>query len=161
MDNFNDLFDVKDLKSKLDAAEESSSQSPEFKDVPAGAYEVKLEKGDLVKSSTNKPMCKMQFRIIGGDYDKQCLFYNKVLVGVNKDTGELSAMPLHFNNEFLKSLKVFDDADIVFNDFVDYKNLILDVVEEANKRGLTFKLEYTKKGEFAEFKIKEVYDTPF
>jgi len=153
MENFNELFNVEDLKNSLNAAKENT---PEYKDVVPGTYEVKIEKCELAKSKTNKPMCKIRFRIIGGDFDNQCLFYNKVLVGVDNE-GKLSAMPLHFNNEFLKSLKVFADEEIVFNDFNDYAGLLLDIADEAEQRNMSFKLQYSIKNDFGEFKILDVY----
>lgn len=151
MENFDNLFDVEALRNNLDKA-----QKKEFKDVVPGIYEVRLESCALAASSTNKPMCKMKFTVIGGEYDNQPIFYNKVLVGTNA-SGELNAMGLHFNNLFLKSMKIFADEEIKFVDFRDYSNLLADIEAEANELKMTFKLEYSKKGDFANYRILDVY----
>ena len=160
MTDFNNLFNVEALKQQVANA---SAKKTDYPDVPAGKYEVKIAKAELgetkPKDNTDpKPMCKIQFEILDGEYKTQRFFYNKPLIGLSKETGELTALPLHYNNEFLKSLNVFADSEIVFEDFNQYKDLLLDIAETSEIDHLSWLIEYKpgddSKGTFPEFKVR-------
>ena len=89
-----------------------------------------------------------------GDYKKQCLFYNQVLVGTDKNTNQLTAYGIHKFNQFLKSLD--SGLTIEFKDFKQYEDLLLDIAEEVEK--LTYLIEYSKVNDFATYKVKEIYE---
>lgn len=160
MTDFNNLFNVDALKKQV---AEASNKKTDYPEIPAGKYEVKIIKAELgeTKPKDNndpKPMCKIQFKILDGDYKDNLIFYNKPLIGISKETGELTALPLHYNNEFLKSLKVFAENEIVFDDFDQYKDLLLDIAEVSEADDLSWLIEYKPgddtKGTFPEFKVR-------
>lgn len=126
----------------------------EFKELPNGTYDCKLEKLELGESNKGKPMVKAMFRILRGDYKKQCLFYNGVMVA--KDP-QYNGFMIHRVLEFLKSLQVLDESEIDFDgDFSDFNDLLLDIAEESE--GLTFEIEKSKDGDYSKLEVIDVYE---
>jgi hypothetical protein len=152
MSRFNDLYDTKALQESLAKANENGNG--EFPEVPVGKYVVKVEKIELGSTKAGVPMGKIQFRIIEGDYKKQCLFYNQVLVGTDKNTGELSAFGIHNFNEFLKSLET--NVEVKFKDFDQYADMLLDIAEDVE--GLEYDIQYGRNNDFPTFKVLAVYE---
>lgn len=152
MNNFNDLYDVNALQNSVKEIE--SNNGGDYPEVPVGKYEVKVEKIELAESKNGMPMAKVQMRIVEGTYKKSCLFYNQVLVGTDKQTGQLTAFGIHNFNKFLKSLD--SGLEIEFKDFKQYENLLLDVAEQVEK--LVYLVEYSKSNDFPTYKIKEIYE---
>ena len=54
--DFKKWDDNADLEGLIKDVEETKEKGGNFKDVPHGKYEVKVDKMELVESSTNKPM---------------------------------------------------------------------------------------------------------
>lgn len=50
------------------------SNNGTFEDLPEGRYEIIVEKADIIPTSTEKPMLKMQYRITEGKYKKRVVF---------------------------------------------------------------------------------------
>ena len=126
----------------------NSSDTPVYKDVPDGEYEVKVEKMELVATKeTHKPMLSVWFKIVSGDLKGQLIFMNQVAD---------EAFKIHIINEFLRSLST--DKDIEFVNYKQYGNLIMDVAEEIDGK-FEYGLSYThnRKG-YAVFEIKEVFE---
>lgn len=134
-----------DMKEQVEAA----SNGGDYEDVPVGAYEVELNTLELKESSTGKPMLSAWLQIIGGNYDKQMLFYNQVIN---------NAFGIHNANEFLKSLE--SGVDVVWqDDYEAYDNMVSDIKEAVDASENTFKCEYSKsKKDFGIFKITEIYE---
>ncbi len=132
---------------KKDIAEAKENGGGDFKEVPAGNYEVKVEKLELTESKTGKPMVKAWFKILTGDYKNSLIFMNQLV-----DEG----FKLNIMNEFLKSLE--SEMEVYFDSFKQYNDLILDIHECIDGK-LEYLLEYgeNKKG-FKTYKIKEVFD---
>lgn len=151
---FNDLYDVNALQKSLEEVEKNNNNTGDFPEVPVGKYEVTIEKIELAESKNGSPMGKIQFRIIEGDFKKSCLFYNQVLVGKDKNTGELTAFGLHKFNEFLKTLD--SQVEIKFKDFYQYEQLLLDVAEEVES--LVYEIQYGKNNDFPTFKVLNIYE---
>lgn len=143
-EEFDKKFDLNGLKNDI---EDANNNTPNFEEVPAGTYEVKIEKLELTTSKTNKPMVKAQFRILAGDHAKQCIFMNQLV-----DEG----FKIHIMNEFLKSLE--SDMEVYFDSFSQYNELILDIHECIDGK-LEYLLEYgeNKKG-FKTYTIKEIFE---
>ena len=143
-EEFDKKFDLEGLKNDI---EDANNNTPNYEEVPAGTYEVKIEKLELTTSKTNKPMVKAQFRILAGDHTKQCIFMNQLV-----DEG----FKIHIMNDFLKSLE--SDMEVYFDSFSQYNNLILDIHECIDGK-LEYLLEYgeNKKG-FKTYTIKEVFE---
>ena len=148
---FDKQFDTKGLKEDLHEIEKNGGTG-EYKEVPYGDYEVKIEKMELgetgPKSKTpGAPMLKVQFRILTGEFKNSCIFMNQVIT---------QAFQLHIALDFLKSLD--SGIDITFDSFMQFSDLILDVHEAINDV-LEYALKYseTSKG-FKKFEITEVFD---
>lgn len=152
MTDFNFDFDLNDIEESLQTIQNNDITDRE---VRPGKYEVKIEKIELKATKDGgKPMAFVQMRIQDGEFKNMCLFYNQVLVGFDKNTGKLTAFGIHNFNKFLKSLD--SGVQIVFKDFKQYANLMLDVSELVEN--LTYLIEFTKKGDFANYKVLEIFE---
>lgn len=145
-------FDTKGLKDDLKEIEENGGTG-DYREVPCGRYEVKIEKMELGETgpkskNPGSPMLKVQFRILTGEYKNSCIFMNQVIT---------QAFQLHLAKEFLQSLD--SGLDIDFESFMQFSDLILDVHEAINGR-LEYGLDYseTSKG-FKKFEITDVFET--
>ena len=116
-DKWNKQIDVEGLKK--DIAEADQGGSGEYREVPVGTYEVKIEKIELKESSNGNPMVSMWFRILSGDFENSMLFMNQVIT----QGFQISQM-----NRFLKSMNIFEDEDIEFKDYGQYNDLLMDYI---------------------------------
>lgn len=141
---FDKEFDVKGLKEDL---KNISSNSADYKEVPLGTYEVKIEKLELVESKSGKPMVSCWMRILTGEYKNSIIFMNQVIH---------TSFGLHIANDFLRSLE--SEVEVTFDNFTQYHNMLLDI-HEAVDGTLEYAVEYgeTNKG-FKTFKITEVFE---
>ena len=143
-EKFDKEIDVEGLKAD---AKEAAKNGGNFKEVPHGTYEVKVDKMELKESKTGKPMLSIWFKILDGQYKNSLIFYNQVL-----STG----FGLHNADEFLKSLD--SGINVEFVNFKQYNNMILDIVE-AIDGVLEYGLEYSEgKNGFSNYKITDVFE---
>lgn len=143
-EKFDKAYDNEGLKKDINEAKENGGN---YEEVPAGKYEVKIEKLELTESKTNKPMVKAQFRIVSGDHAKQCIFMNQLV-----DEG----FKINIMNEFLKSLD--SGVEVYFDSFKQYNELILDIHEAIDGK-LEYLLDYSEnKNGFKTYKIKEIFE---
>ena len=141
---FDKAVDVKALAEDV----KNSSDSPVYKDVPDGDYEIKVEKLELVATKeTHKPMVSGWFRILSGEYKGQLIFMNQVVD---------EAFKIHLVKQFLISLDT--DLDIDFVNYTQFGNLLMDVHEAVDGK-LEYHLKYgeNRKG-FKTYEIIEVFD---
>lgn len=144
-------FDVKGLKDDLHEIEENGGTG-DYREVPLGRYEVKIEKMELGETgpkskNPGSPMLKVQFRIVSGEYKNSCIFMNQVIT---------QGFQLHIATKFLKSLD--SGVNVDFESFMQFSDLILDIHEAINGR-LEYGLDYseTSKG-FKQFEITDVFE---
>ena len=131
----------------LEALEEAKKN--EFADVPNGIYEVKIEKMELDESKDGKPMLKVQFSILSGKYKKQKIFYNQVAT---------AGFPMHKTLEFLRSLEMFDEDEVVFDgNYEALYELITEMSDESSEYSYDLK-KSTNSKDYPEYKILKVYD---
>ena len=143
-DKFDKEIDVEGLKEDAKVAAENGG---DFKEVPHGLYEVKVDKMELKESKKGKPMLSIRFKILNGEYENSLIFYNQVL-----STG----FGLHNANDFLRSLD--SGIDIEFKSFKQYNDLILDI-HEAIDGNIEYALDYSEgKNGFSKYEITDVYD---
>lgn len=142
-DKWNDEIDTKGLAEEVKSASENKQ---EFKEVPHGIYEVKVDKMEIKASQKGDPMLSVWFKIVDGEYKNQRLFMNQVI---------RLGFQIHIANEFLRSLD--SGLDIEFIEYNQYNNLILDVLEKIDGK-LEYALEYGENKGYDTFKIKEVFD---
>lgn len=142
---FDKAIDVAGLQADVKEAAENGGTG-EFKEVPHGTYEVKVEKMELKASKKGDPMVVIWFSILDGEYKNSKLFMNQV---INQ------GFQIHIVNELLRSMDT--GLQIQFENFEQYGNLLLDIHEAVDGK-LEFALEYGEKKGFSTFKIKEVYE---
>jgi len=142
---FDKAIDVTGLRKDVKEAAENGGTG-EFKEVPHGTYEVKVEKMELKASKKGDPMVVIWFSILEGEYKNYKLFMNQVIT---------QGFQIHIVNELLRAMD--SGIDIEFQNFEQYGNLLLDIHEAIDGK-LEFALEYGEKKGFNTFKIKEVYE---
>ncbi|MEY8001187.1 DUF669 domain-containing protein [Clostridium sp. Mt-5] len=148
MANIWDKFDKEiDVDGLTRDAKEAAENGGDFKEVPHGQYEVKVDKMELKESKKGKPMLSIWFKILNGEYENSLIFYNQVL-----STG----FGLHNANEFLRSLD--SGIDVEFKNFKQYNDLILDVYEAIDGNA-EYAIDYSEgKNGFSNYKITDVFD---
>lgn len=141
-------IDVEGLQKDIAEADQGNSQG-EFKEVPVGNYEVKIEKMELKASSKGDPMVSIWFRILNGEYEKCMLFMNQVIT----QGFQISQM-----NRFLKSMEAVDASAVEFKNYGQYNDLLMDIFEAVDEN-LEFLLEYKQNNKgYSVYSIKEVYE---
>lgn len=146
-DKWNKSIDVEGLKK--DIAEADNGQQGDYREVPVGTYECKIEKLELKESSKGSPMVSAWFRILNGDFENSIMFMNQVIT---------QGFQISIVNRFLKSLEAVDDDLIEFKDYAQYNDLLMDIMEAVDGQ-LEFLIEYKKsRKDFAVYTVKEVYD---
>ena len=147
-DKFDKTVDVDGLNKDL---QENKENFGEFKDVPLGEYEVKVNKMQLKTSKKGDPMLMVQFKILEGEYKNSSVFYNQVLN---------QGFQIHIANEMLRSFDTGIDVPSEFKGYAFYNNLIMDVLEEIDSQQLEYALEYGENDKgFNTFKIVEVFES--
>lgn len=133
-----------DLEGLKKDVEESSTS--DFKEVPTGKYVVEVNKLELGESSKNDPMVKAWFKIVEGEYKGSIIFMNQVLT---------KGFQIHIVNELLRSFGT--KANITFESYSQYADLLLDVFEEVNGN-FEYTLNFGEKNGFNTFKIEEIFE---
>lgn len=134
-------------KLKEDAVAAAENGFGDYKDVPAGKYEVKITKLELAESKSGKPMLTCWMQILDGEYKNSYIFMNQVMhVGFG----------IHKANEFLRSLD--SGIDVQFENFKQFHDMLLDI-HEAIDGVSEFAIEYgvDKKG-YNTYEVLEVFD---
>ena len=146
-DKWNKNIDTKGLKKDIEEAEANGGNG-EYREVPVGTYEVKIDKMELKESSKGDPMFFAQFRILNGEFENSCLFMNQVIT---------QGFQIGQVNKFLRSLEAVDEVE--FKDYGQYNDLIMDAMEAIDEAGLEYLVEFKKsKKDFPVYTIKEVYE---
>lgn len=143
-EKFDKEFDLAGLKEDLKSVGANKS---EYKEVPLGTYEIKIDKLELTESKSGRPMVRCWMRILDGEYKNSIIFMNQV---INISFG------LHIANEFLKTLE--SGVDISFDSFTQYNNMLLDIHEAIDGK-YEYALEYGKNDKgFNTFKISDIFE---
>ena len=74
-DNWKNNMDLDDIRKDAAKAEEQG----DYKEVPTGKYEVKIDRLELGQSKKGDPMFICWFKILDGEYKNSMLFMNQVL----------------------------------------------------------------------------------
>lgn len=144
-EKFDKAANLDGLKEDIEKAKENGGGTRE--EVPAGNYEVKVEKMELTESKKGDPMVSIWFRIINGQFEKSMLFFNQV---VNK------GFQIHIVNELLKSLE--SEIAVEFESYSKYGQMLMDIHEAIDGK-LEYGLKYgeNKQG-FKTFEITDVFE---
>lgn len=131
-----------------DVKEAAENGGGEYKEVPVGTYEVKIDKMEIKESKKGDPMFTCWFKILNGEYENSLIFMNQVIT---------QGFQIHIVNEFLRSLETDIEVDFDGN-YENYNNTVLDIAE-AIDGSFEFALAYgqTSKG-FPTFEIEEVFE---
>lgn len=137
---------------KADAAEaEKNGGFGDFPEIPKGTYIVKADSLELGETKDHRPMLKGQFRIQEGEFEKSCLFYNRVLYGTKNDANMIASAV-----GFLKKLEPSEEVGlVVFNSYGDFADLVLDIAEDI--QDLEYEVEYDPKA-FNSISITDVFE---
>lgn len=144
-DKWNEQIDGAKMAQEVKEVEQNGGG--EYKEIPVGEYEVKIEKMELKEAKSGAPMVSVMFRILEGEFKKSCLFMNQVVT----QPFQISIM-----NSFLRSLDTGVEVDFDGN-YANYNETILDVFEATDKDKLEFLISYTESKGYPRYKIKEVY----
>lgn len=145
-EKFNQMFDVEELQQEV----EQSSAPMEYVDVPHGKYEVSvanMEMGLTSEKAANpgKPMLKIRFRIVAGEYKGQSIFYNQPL---------LKGFAIYNSKLMLESLS---EQEVVFKDYVQYAELIDSIFSKLQEEHAEFALKYYEEKDWDRFEILEKF----
>jgi len=143
-EKFDKAIDVEGLQKDVQEAAENGAN---FREVPHGEYEVKIEKLELVESKAGDPMVTVWFKVLAGDYKGSMIFMNQVIT---------KGFQIHIMNEFLRSLD--SGYDVEFRSYSQYGQLLMDI-HEAIDGELEYLLKYSegKKG-FSNYEIVDVFE---
>lgn len=146
-DKFDSNVDVEGINKDLQNNKENFG---EFKEVPLGEYEVRVNKMELTTSKKGDPMLAIRFKILDGPFKNSLVFYNQVLT---------LGFQIHMANEMLRSFDTGIEIPSEFKGYSALNELILDVSEEIDAQGLEYALKYdeNKKG-YKTFEIMEVFE---
>ena len=146
---FDKQVDLEGLKQDIAEAAENGG---DYKEVPAGTYEVKITKIEIGETGQNSkvpgsPMVKIWFKILEGEYKNSIIFMNQVIT---------EGFQIHIVDEFLRSLET--DVDVYFESYSQYNEVLLDVYEAINGK-FEFALEYGENSKgFKTYKITEIFE---
>lgn len=149
---FDKEFDVQELSEQAKKASEN-----DFKKVDAGIYTVKVDKLEIGETSAQSkrpgsPMLKAQLSIVEGEFKNQKLFLNFILVPTGNDGKNFG---LHNANKFLDSLDV---ADVSFESFKQYANLLADIMEIIEEDKLKYEVKLSYNGDFPKVEVVDVIE---
>ena len=143
-EKFDKVIDVEGLQKDVQEAAENGAN---FREVPHGEYEVKIEKLELVESKKGDPMVTIWFKVVSGEYKGSIIFYNQVIT---------QGFQIHIVNELLRSLD--SGIEVEFKTYKQYGQMLMDIHEAIDGR-LEYGLKYGegKKG-FSTYEITDVYE---
>lgn len=143
------IFDEFDKKFSIDLSEvdKCGAKSSSFEDVPAGKYEVKIEKLELASTQAGEPKMFVQFRIVSDKCYNRIIFWHHKLV---------APYPVHLAKEFLNSLK--SGVPVDFQSYAQFAGNIQQVFTAISGK-LEYGLDYSidAKG-YHQYKITDVFD---
>lgn len=143
MSNIWEKFDKeidKDIQKQIEDAENS-----EYKEVPLGDYEVKVDNMELKISKSGNPMVSIWFRIIAGEFNNNLLFMNQV---INQP------FQIGLANKILRALD--PNKNIEFETYSQYANLIMDIYEEIDGK-FEYAIRYGEKKGFSTFEVLDIF----
>lgn len=150
---FDKQIDTKALQQQVAEAEKNGAG--DYPEIPKGTYRVKLEKLELGATSPAKgsrPMLKAMFRILRGEYKKQCLFLNRTIYGTKNDANMIASAV-----GFLKTLEPSEDVGpVIFQSYSQFSDLIDDIMEDVDGE-LEYEVEYDPDA-FNSISVEEVYE---
>lgn len=138
-----------DLEGLKEDTQKAIENGGEFEEVPSGTYEVAVSELELTMSKKDKPMVKIWYTILDGEYENNKIFQYQVV-----DTGQKLAIIKPLLEKLTEG-----EIEVTFESFAQYANLIEEIKDFVEDNSLEYSLEYgeNKKG-FKTYKILEVFE---
>ena len=147
---FDDQIDLKRLQKEAEEIKKNGGTG-DFPEIPEGEYRVKCEKLEIGSTKDGRPMLRSTFRILEGEYKKQCIFFNRVLYGTKNDANMIASA-----EGWLESLEPSEDVcAVIFQGYNKFADLVMDIAEDISE--LEYDINYTP-DEFNSVEIVGVYD---
>lgn len=148
---FDQQVDLNALKNDVNEAEKNGGFG-DFPEIPKGTYVIRIEKMEVGETKDGRPMLKVQARIVEGEFEKSCIFMNRVLYGTKNDANMIASAVTFLNN-----LEPSDAiGSVVFDSYSQFAELVMDIMEDIDG-ALEYQIEYDPKG-FNTISIKEVFE---
>lgn len=130
-DKFNSMVNMGEVDSQKEEIKKSGGVG-NFPSVPSGTYPCEISKLVLGECGANAkmvgaPLLKVDMVITDGEYKKQHIFMNKVMVAANETERWNTAKAIAQVLGFLESLKT--GVEIEFKDFDQFEDVVMDVEE--------------------------------
>lgn len=138
-----------DLEGLKEDTQKAIENGGEFEEVPSGTYEVAVSELELTMSKKDKPMVKIWYTILDGEYENNKIFQYQLV-----DTGQKLAIIKPLLEKLTEG-----EIEVTFESFAQYANLIEEIKDFVEDNSLEYSLEYgeNKKG-FKTYKILEVFE---
>lgn len=142
-DEFDANVDTDGLAKDVKDAENGGDR----RDVPHGKYEVGVNRIELKKSNSGKPMVSIWFKVLAGEFKGSLIFFNQVIT---------QGFQIHIVNELCRKLSD-GKVKMEFVNYKQYNQLLLDVFEVSGN--YEYALNYKAgKNDFSEYKIEDVFE---
>ena len=146
---FNEQVDLKALRDEAEEIKKNGGTG-DYPEIEEGIYHGKFEKLEVTETKDKRPMLSAMFRITEGERKKSCLFMNRVLFGTKNDANMIASAV-----GWLETLEPSEDIDVVFEDYDQFADLVLDIAEDIAE--LEYDVDYDPDG-FNSIHIEEVYE---
>ncbi|MFW2490990.1 DUF669 domain-containing protein [Clostridium chromiireducens] len=133
-----------------EAITEAKENGGGFKDVPAGTYEVKVEKLEIKQTAKGDDMFSAWFTILDGEF-KGCKVFKNQVMKLEWQMGKAFEFIFGLGTDLQPNQKITNSED--FQEFLD------EVMDEIEDKGLEYEIKYTinNKG-FTDTQITEVFE---
>ena len=122
---FDEQVNLEQLKKDAEEIKKNGGTG-DYPEIEAGVYHCKVEKLEVRETKDNRPMLSAMFRIIEGDREKSCLFFNRVLYGTKNDANMIASAC-----GWLESLEPSEDiGPVTFESYTAFADLVLDIAED-------------------------------
>lgn len=163
---FDKQVDTKQLQKDTEEAVKNGGTG-EYPEIPNGKYIAKIENMELGSTKDNRPMFKIQFRLIEESENndnldvekffknwkgkkKPCVFMNRVVYGTKNDANMIASV-IGFLNKLESEI-----SPISFESYSQFNDLILDIMDDIDGN-LEYEIDYDKDA-FNSVSILEAYE---
>lgn len=147
---FDNAVDKNQLQKQIEEAK--NNPQGDYREVPAGTYNCKIEKMEIKATKDGRPMFSVMLRIMDGEFKKSCLFMNRVLYGTKNDGNMINSVM-----GWLKKLE--PQTPVIFTSYSEFSELVLDIYDELADV-IELVVEYDPDA-FNSLSVTDVYDLPF
>ena len=147
---FDNQIDIKQLQKEAEEIKKNGGTG-DYPEITEGEYRVKCEALEIGSTKDGRPMLKAMFRILEGEFKKQCIFFNRVLYGTKNDANMIASA-----EGWLESLEPSEDVGaVIFQGYQKFADLVMDIAEDISE--LEYDINYFP-DEFNSVEITAVYD---